>query len=88
MAQDVINVLGQREQPLQNFLLFDGEEFKGPIYSLYPYFPETTMMPVSNSTPNGTPMTGYMSTGSHTGMGMDTSMDMGPATLETNGTKS
>lgn len=36
LAQDVINVLGQREHPLQNFLLFDGEEFKAPIYSLHP----------------------------------------------------
>ena len=40
LAQDVINVLGQREQPIQNFLLFDGEESKGPIYALQPIFPE------------------------------------------------
>lgn len=39
LAQDVINVLGQREQPIQNFLLFDGEESKGPIYALHPIFP-------------------------------------------------
>jgi ubiquitin-like 1-activating enzyme E1 A len=45
LAQDVINVLGQREQPLQNFLVFDGEEFKGPIYSFHPFFPETLAMP-------------------------------------------
>lgn len=38
VAQDVINVLGQREQPLQNMLLFDGEEFKAPIYSMQPVF--------------------------------------------------
>ena len=36
LAQDVINVLGQREQPIQNFLLFDGEESKGPVYALHP----------------------------------------------------
>ena len=36
LAQDVINVLGQREQPIQNFLLFDGQETKGPIYALHP----------------------------------------------------
>lgn len=35
LAQDVINVLGQREQPIQNFLLFDGEESKGPVYALH-----------------------------------------------------
>ncbi|KAL2038526.1 hypothetical protein N7G274_008865 [Stereocaulon virgatum] len=40
LAQDVINVLGQREQPIQNFLLFDGEEFKGPVYALHPIFPD------------------------------------------------
>ncbi len=39
LAQDVINVLGKREQPIQNFLLFDGEESKGPIYALHPIFP-------------------------------------------------
>jgi len=38
LAQDVINVLGQREQPLQNWLLFDGEEFKGPVYAMHPIF--------------------------------------------------
>ena len=43
LAQDVINVLGQREQPIQNFLLFDGEESKGPIYALQPIFPEMNM---------------------------------------------
>ena len=40
LAQDVINVLGQREQPIQNFLLYDGEESKGPVYALHPIFPD------------------------------------------------
>ena len=39
LAQDVINVLGQREQPIQNFVLFDGEESKAPVYALHPVFP-------------------------------------------------
>lgn len=39
LAQDVINVLGQREQPIQNFLLFDSDDAKGPIYALHPIFP-------------------------------------------------
>ena len=39
LVQDVINVLGQREQPIQNFLMFDGEESKGPVYALHPIFP-------------------------------------------------
>jgi len=38
LAQDVINVLGKREQPIQNLLLFDGEESKGPVYALHPIF--------------------------------------------------
>lgn len=39
LAQDVINVLGQREQPIQNLMLFDGEDFAGPVYTLHPIFP-------------------------------------------------
>ncbi|KAL8927988.1 MAG: hypothetical protein Q9208_002063 [Pyrenodesmia sp. 3 TL-2023] len=39
LAQDVINVLGQREQPIQNFLLFDSDDAKGPVYALHPIFP-------------------------------------------------
>ena len=38
LAQDVINVLGQREQPLQNFLLFDGDDCQARIYSMHPIF--------------------------------------------------
>ncbi|KAG9661604.1 hypothetical protein KCU95_g14346, partial [Aureobasidium melanogenum] len=34
LAEDVINVLGKREQPIQNFVMFDGENFDGPIYPL------------------------------------------------------
>lgn len=36
LAQDVINVLGKREQPLQNLLVFDGNTSVGPIFSLHP----------------------------------------------------
>lgn len=35
VAQDVINVLGAREQPIQNFVVFDGEEIKGVTYCLW-----------------------------------------------------
>lgn len=38
LAEDVINVLGKREQPLQNMAFFDGENFNGPIYALHPIF--------------------------------------------------
>jgi ubiquitin-like 1-activating enzyme E1 A len=43
LAQDVINVLGNREQPLQNLMLFDGEEMSGPVYPLHPIFPGTSL---------------------------------------------
>jgi ubiquitin-like 1-activating enzyme E1 A len=60
LAQDVINVLSMREQPLQNLLLFDGEKNVAPIYPLHPIFPpqiehmasgegHTTELPVLNS---------------------------------------
>ncbi|KAJ5584029.1 DNA damage tolerance protein rad31 [Penicillium hispanicum] len=58
LAQDVINVLSAREQPLQNMLLFDGEKSIGPIYSLHPFFPPEMGMeslaavpPVANPIP-------------------------------------
>ncbi|MCJ1416049.1 hypothetical protein MMC32_002384 [Xylographa parallela] len=38
LAQDVINVIGGKGQPIQNLLLFDGEESKGPVYALHPIF--------------------------------------------------
>ncbi|KAK6362121.1 hypothetical protein TWF730_005818 [Orbilia blumenaviensis] len=36
LAQGVINFLGKREQPLQNFLVFDGDITSAPIYCLRP----------------------------------------------------
>ena len=58
LAQDVINVLSAREQPLQNMLLFDGEKSIGPIYPLHPFFPSDMGMaslaavpPVGNPIP-------------------------------------
>jgi ubiquitin-like 1-activating enzyme E1 A len=45
LAQDVINVLGKREQPIQNLMLFDGEESAGPIYSLHPIFDDAPIAP-------------------------------------------
>lgn len=40
LSEDVINVLGKREQPIQNFALFDGENLVGKIYCLYTTPPE------------------------------------------------
>ncbi|KFY64719.1 hypothetical protein V496_03082 [Pseudogymnoascus sp. VKM F-4515 (FW-2607)] len=36
VAQDVINVLGQRQQPIQNLVLFDGDAMDAPTYALHP----------------------------------------------------
>jgi ubiquitin-like 1-activating enzyme E1 A len=57
LAQDVINVLGQREQPLQNFLLFDGEQFQSSVFSIHPVFDESMVAGMDMALPvemNGT----------------------------------
>lgn len=36
LAQDVINVLGCKQQPIQNFVFFDGESMEAPTYPLHP----------------------------------------------------
>ncbi|KAF2639047.1 hypothetical protein P280DRAFT_403849 [Massarina eburnea CBS 473.64] len=46
LAQDVINVLGKREQPIQNLMLFDGEDCTGPVYALHPIFPNNPIVPI------------------------------------------
>lgn len=57
LAQDVINVLSAREQPLQNMLLFDGEKSLGPIYPLHPFFPpEMEMAALGAVPPMGNPV--------------------------------
>ncbi|KAL0473014.1 NEDD8-activating enzyme E1 regulatory subunit [Neurospora intermedia] len=36
LAQDVINVLGQTQQPIQNFVVFSGESMEANVYALHP----------------------------------------------------
>lgn len=36
LAQDVINVLGARQQPIQNLVIFDGDKMEAPMYALHP----------------------------------------------------
>ena len=55
LAEDVINVIGQREQPIQNFLLFDGEESKGPVYALHPVFEGDGLLDPSMALPMTVP---------------------------------
>lgn len=53
LSEDVINVLGKREQPIQNFALFDGDGLEGRIYSLYSPPPEAMGLPALGSTNGG-----------------------------------
>lgn len=36
LAQDVINVLGHRQQPIQNLVIFNGDTTDAPMYALHP----------------------------------------------------
>ncbi|PHH62706.1 hypothetical protein CDD81_6775 [Ophiocordyceps australis] len=36
LAQDVINVLGQSQQPIQNMVVFDGDRLEAAMYPLHP----------------------------------------------------
>lgn len=60
LAQDVINVLSAKEQPLQNLLLFDGERSVAPIYPLHPFFPPEPGQPLGAVPPaaNAIPLDG------------------------------
>jgi ubiquitin-like 1-activating enzyme E1 A len=44
LAQDAINVIQHCEAPINNLCLFDGESYKVPIYSLYPYSEATDVV--------------------------------------------
>ena len=83
LAEDVINVLGKREQPIQNFALFDGENLQGPVYCLYSPPPEVTLAAMGalpqDAMVGATQMNGVAS-GMPQGMGgVGQSMDMGMA---------
>ncbi|KAK0621520.1 hypothetical protein B0T17DRAFT_617956 [Bombardia bombarda] len=39
LAQDVINVLGHTQQPIQNFVIFDGGAMEATVYALHPEGP-------------------------------------------------
>ncbi|KUJ12918.1 uncharacterized protein LY89DRAFT_687844 [Mollisia scopiformis] len=39
LAQDVINVLGARQQPIQNMVIFDGDAMEAPMYAIHPEGP-------------------------------------------------
>jgi ubiquitin-like 1-activating enzyme E1 A len=63
LAQDVINVLGQKNGPIQNFVFFDGESYESRVFALHPEGPlGVGLLPLSqavieNSLPsNGGPV--------------------------------
>ena len=77
LAQDVINVVGGKEQPIQNMLIFDGEETKGLVYALQ----SEMMLGMANPTPLDTMSTMPLAaSGMHMPM-MPMPMDMVPTNL-------
>lgn len=92
LAQDAINVLGGREQPIQNLVLFDGENDKGQMFAMHPMVSMddalvagTDMdlgagldnMPIPLTDPSMSMMGGMDTTGMNMNMGLDMSMGMG-----------
>jgi ubiquitin-like 1-activating enzyme E1 A len=76
LSEDVINVLGKREQPIQNFALFDGDSLDARIYCLFSVPPELAfdaMQPM----PMGMPAVGDMTMNGQMPVMPDMSMDMG-----------
>jgi len=54
LAQDVINVLGQKQQPIQNLVLFDGDSMDAPMYALHPEGAlGVELLPISAAVQNG-----------------------------------
>lgn len=59
LAQDVINVLGSRQQPIQNMVIFDGDLMESPMYALHPEGDlGEGLLPLSTSGGNGAVMNG------------------------------
>ncbi|KAH8815584.1 hypothetical protein F5884DRAFT_183215 [Xylogone sp. PMI_703] len=59
LAQDVINVLGNRQQPIQNFVIFDGDVMEGPMFPLHPEGAlGEGLLPISVGVENGSYPTG------------------------------
>ena len=62
LAQDVINVLGARQQPIQNLVVFDGDTMEAPMYALHPEGDlGAGLLPLSLGAENGAMMNGDMS---------------------------
>lgn len=65
LAQDVINVLGHRQQPIQNLVLFDGDSIDAPMYVLHPEGElGLELLPISAAVQNGSAQNGGAQNGS------------------------
>ncbi|KAF4975205.1 hypothetical protein FZEAL_7975 [Fusarium zealandicum] len=53
LAQDVINVLGQTQQPIQNMVVFDGNSMEGLMYPLHPEGSLGAGLLTDHQVPNG-----------------------------------
>ncbi|KAL2074887.1 hypothetical protein VTL71DRAFT_8666 [Oculimacula yallundae] len=61
LAQDVINVLGARQQPIQNMVIFDGDSMEAPSYALHPEgLLGEALLPISVGAGNGVMMDGIL----------------------------
>jgi len=61
LAQDVINVLGARQQPIQNMVIFDGDSMEAPSYPLHPEgLLGEALLPLSVGAENGAIMNGIL----------------------------
>ncbi|KIN05861.1 hypothetical protein OIDMADRAFT_176002 [Oidiodendron maius Zn] len=62
LAQDVINVLGSRQQPIQNMVIFDGDLMDAPMYALHPEGDlGEELLPISTRSGNGAVPNGDLS---------------------------
>ncbi|KAF9874026.1 ThiF family protein [Colletotrichum karsti] len=77
LAQDVINVLGQTQQPIQNMVVFDGNSMESSVYPLHPVG-ELGRGLLSLAGPSGLmPNGGGMVPGPSMMMNMDGTVDFG-----------
>lgn len=53
LAQDVINVLGQTQQPIQNMVVFDGNSMESLMYPLHPEGTLGSSLLTDHQVPNG-----------------------------------
>jgi ubiquitin-like 1-activating enzyme E1 A len=93
LAEDAINVLGKREQPIQNFVMFDGENFDGPIYALQTFLKpgpgvpevqpsELEMQQMQNGHSNGVQINNAISTAPANGVNAIQEEEVEPILLE------